>query len=60
MAVCHPCQEFIADDAADLSVLKAYLTGLGYTVGVSIHGTRTDDDANLTVKIDYPEWTLEV
>ena len=59
MAVCNPCQEFVATDAADLVAVKAYLDGIGYTVGGEF-ATRTDIDASLTVRIEYPAWTLVV
>lgn len=55
MATFYPCHRIVADDAADLLALKAYLDEVGYTVG-GVSATRTDDDAALTIEIDYPAW----
>ena len=56
MATFHPKHVIVADDAEDLTAVKAYLDGIGYTVGAGELATRTDD--GLTVTIEYPDWTL--
>lgn len=57
MATFSPRHVIVADDAADLAAVKAYLDSIGYTVGGAL-ATRTDDDGSLTVTVEYPDWVL--
>lgn len=55
MATFFPKHVIVADDAADLAAVKAYLDSIGYTAGGTL-ATRTDNDGGLTVTIEYPTW----
>lgn len=55
MATFFPKHVIVADDAADLAAVKAYLDSIGYTAGGTL-ATRTDNDGGLTVTIEYPSW----
>lgn len=52
-----PSMVLTVDNQGALNKLKAYLDGLGYTVGGPI-AKRVD--VGLTITITYPTWTMEI